>query len=255
MIELARRVRSVFGLSLALSTFPLGLLPFYLFFAPLSWLRPAWQPRLTTIFMKGMSACILAGLSVGGARFRREGILPTWEPMLIVGNHQSLVDILTATLMAQPYVPAFVTRSRYERYIPIVSPCVRLLGCPIVDPLRDRGGAVHAIRRGARDLGRGLLIFPEGHRSLDGNLRPFNRAGIRAALEERPMPVYLLVTDGLWRARRLVDFVFRVHLLDGETRVIGPLTPPEGADELQAFVSSLGGRIAQELDKTRSAIA
>ena len=255
MIELARRVRSVLGLLLALSTFPLGFLPFYLFFAPLSWLRPAWRPRLISIFMKGMSAGMLAGLRVGGARFRREGRLPTRDPMLIVGNHQSLIDICTAVLLAQPYAPAFVTRSRYARHIPLVSACVRMIGCPIVDPLRDRGGAIEVIRRGARDLGRGLLIFPEGHRSLDGELRAFKRAGIHAALEERPMPVYLLVNDGLWRARRLVDCVFRVHLLDADTRVIGPLLPPEGVDELDAFVASLGDRIAEELEKMRSASA
>ena len=66
------------------------------------------------------------------------------------------------------------------------------------------------------------------------------------------MPVYLLVNDGLWRARRLVDFVFRVHLLRGQARVIGPMMPPENADELEPFVDSLGGRIVEELDKMRS---
>ncbi len=252
MIELARRARSVLGLLLALATLPAGLLPFYLFFAPLAWLRPAWRPRLISVFMKGVSAGMLAGLRVGGARFRREGQLPTREPMLIVGNHQSLVDICTATLMGQPYAPAFVTRSRYARYIPLISPCVRMIGCPIVNPHRDRGGAVDAIRRGARDLKRGMLIFPEGHRSLDGIVRPFKRAGVRAALLERRMPVYLLVTDGFWRARRLVDFIFRVHLLAGNTRVIGPLMPPGSGEDIEPFVISLEERVVEELDKMRS---
>ena len=71
-------------------------------------------------------------------------------------------------------------------------------------------------------------------------------------LLERPMPVSLCVNDGLWRARRLVDFVFRVHLLDGDTRVIGPFMPPAAVDELEAFVASLGDRIAEELDRMRS---
>ena len=252
MIELARRARSLLGLLLALATFPLGFLPFYLFFAPLSWLRPAWRPRLIAVFMKGMSAGMLAGLRVGGARFRREGRLPTRESTLIVGNHQSLIDICTATLLAQPYAPAFVTRARYARYIPLVSPCVRMADCPIVDPTKSRSGAVEAIRRGARELERGMLIFPEGHRTLDGLVRPFKIGGVLAALEERRMPVYLLVNDGLWRARRLIDFVFRVHLLRGQARVIGPLMPPERRGELEPFVDSLRKRLVEELAKMRS---
>ena len=66
------------------------------------------------------------------------------------------------------------------------------------------------------------------------------------------MPVYLLVNEGLWRARRLVDFVFRVHLLDGRTRVIGPLTPPDTDEELDAFIDTLRERIVEELEEMRA---
>jgi 1-acyl-sn-glycerol-3-phosphate acyltransferase len=246
-MELLRRARSLLALFLTLATFPIGVVPFYLLVVPLAWLRPAWRPALVTAFMRGMSASILGALSVGGASFRRRGQVPTRGPVLIVANHQSLTDICQVVLLSGPFVPAFVTRRRYQRWIPLVSPCVRMAGCPIVDPVSDARGAVRAVRRGARELKHGLLIFAEGHRSRDGELRPFKTAGLRAALEERRMPVWLVVSDGFWRARRLVDFVFQVHRLNGESRVIGPLEPPAGEAELDDFVASLQGRVAEEL--------
>ena len=45
------------------------------------------------------------------------------------------------------------------------------------------------------------LIFPEGHRTRDGEIGPFMRAGLRAILLRAQRPVYLIVVDGLWRAR------------------------------------------------------
>lgn len=251
MIDILRRARSLLALVLTLATFPVGMVPFYLVVVPLAWLRPAWQDRLITAFMRGMSSAILLALSVGGARFRRRGELPTSEPILIVANHQSLTDICQIVLLSRPFVPAFVTRDRYRRFVPLVSACVRMIGSPIVDPVGDARGAVHAIRRGARSLRHGLLIFAEGHRTRDGELRPFKTAGLRAALEERRMPVYLVVSDGFWRARRLVDFVFQAHLMNGESRVIGPIEPPAEGGDLDGFVAALRERAASELAAMR----
>jgi 1-acyl-sn-glycerol-3-phosphate acyltransferase len=250
-MEVLRKTRSALSLLVSLASFPVGFLPFYLIVVPLAWLRPAWKPALISAFMKGMSTALLGGLSLGGARFRRRGVIPTGEPVLVVANHQSLTDICQATLMSRPYVPGFVTRRRYQRWIPLVSPCVRMIGSPIVDPVGDARGSVAAVRRGARSLAHGLLIFPEGHRSEDGELRPFKSAGLRAALEERRMPVYLVVNDGFWRARRLVDFVFQAHLMNGESRVVGPLQPPEDDADLEPFVRTLRERVAEELAEMR----
>jgi len=251
-MEAVRRGRSALALLLVLLLFPLGAVPFYALVVPLVWLRPARRPALVAAFMKAMSTSILGGLKLGGARFRLEGALPTNEPVLIVANHQSLLDICVATLLARPRVPTFVTRKRYARFIPLVSPCVRMLGCPIVDPEVDRRGAVSAIRRGARTLEGGLLIFPEGHRTRDGSLSPFKGAGIRAALEERRMPVYLLVGDGLWKTRGLLDFALKTHQLRGETRVVGPIAPPDDDRELERFVGTLRDRLLDELGEMRA---
>ena len=177
--------------------------------------------------------------------------VPTASPVLIVANHQSLLDILQIPLLSQPRVPAFVTRARYRRFVPLVSASVRLLGSPIVDPRRDPRGAIEAVREGARTLPHGLIIYPEGHRSTDGEIRPFRTSGLEAILQERRLPVYLVVSDGMWRVRRFTDLLFRVHLVDATSRVLGPIEPPASDEELPAFIQGLRGRLMSALAELR----
>jgi 1-acyl-sn-glycerol-3-phosphate acyltransferase len=95
------------------------------------------------------------------------------------------------------------------------------------------------MREAARVLEHGMLIFAEGHRTLDGEIQPFQTAGVLTVLRARRMPVYVVVTDGFWSARRLVDFVLGVGRIRGETEVLGPFEPPADADALLAFVEGL----------------
>ena len=136
-------------------------------------------------------------------------------------NHQSLLDIPTAVLMAEPYVPRFVARARYARWVPAVSLSMRLLGCPIVEP-ENRKASLRALREAARDQPHGLLVFPEGHRTRDGEIQAFHTAGLEIMLRERPLPGVRVVTDGFWKGRRFVDFLFNIDRIDGRTEVLGP---------------------------------
>jgi 1-acyl-sn-glycerol-3-phosphate acyltransferase len=228
-----------------------GVAIFYVFYMPRAWLWPGRRRALVSSYMKLMSRGIFGLLGLGGARFRRTGTIPTGQPVLVLMNHQSLLDIPAATLMAEPNVPAFVTRRRYARFIPSVSPAIRLLECPLVDPKRDPRGALRTVRQAAVVHEAGLLIYPEGHRSLDGEVRPFRAAGALAVLEARRMPVYLVVTDGFWKSRRFVDFVSSIPEIRGETEVLGPFQPPESDDELPAFLQQLHGRLVEHLAAMR----
>jgi 1-acyl-sn-glycerol-3-phosphate acyltransferase len=253
MLTFLRGARSLFALLLVGCLFVLGSLVLRLFVLPGRWLFPRHRFLLVSVYMKWMSANILRVLTLGGARFRRIGTIPTAEPVLIVANHQSLLEILQVSLLAQPRVPAFVTRKRYTRFIPLVSASIRLLGCPIVDPKRDPVGSVQAIQRGVHELPHGILIFPEGHRSRDGEILPFRSSGFAAILRERPKPVYLLLNDGTFRVRRLVDLIFRVHLIDAVSEAMGPFTPPSDPEALPGFLTELRKRLCDRLAERRQA--
>jgi 1-acyl-sn-glycerol-3-phosphate acyltransferase len=250
-MTLLRGARSLFSVLLVGLLFLPGSLALRLVVLPGAWLFPSQRFRLVSVYMKGMSAAILALLTLGGARFRRFGSVPSAEPVLVVASHQSLIDILQIALMTRPRVPGYVTRVRYGRFVPLVSACVRLLGGPLIDPKRDARGALRAIRDAAARLPHGLMIFPEGHRSADGAIRPFRNAGVEAILAARPMPVYLVLNDGLWRVRRFVDLLFRVHLIDAVSEASGPYLPPSDPEDLPAFVLELRERLVSRLDELR----
>jgi 1-acyl-sn-glycerol-3-phosphate acyltransferase len=252
MLSVIRGARSLSSVLLVGLLFLLMSPVLRLVVIPGSWIFPRHRFLLVTRFMKVMCAGIFALLRLGGAHARRRGVLPTDSPVLVVANHQSLLDILQVSLLAQPRVPAFVSRRRYARFVPLVSACIRLLGCPIVDPKRDPAGALEAVRRGARELPHGILIFPEGHRSLDGAIRPFRPAGMEAILGARRTPVYLVLNEGLWRVRRLADLLFRVHLIDAHSEVMGPFEPPADDARLPAFVQDLRQSLVARLAEIRA---
>lgn len=229
-----------------------GVLMMYLWLRPAALLRPSRQRAYLSRYMKIMAGGLLHLLRLGGARFERVGVIRTESPVLIIMNHQSLIDILSLTMMSQPHVPAFVTRSRYARFIPAVSPSVRMLGGPIVDPKRDPRGSLTAVRAAAPHQRHGLILFPEGHRSRDGEIQPFKTAGAQATLGAHPMPVQIVVTDGGWKTRRLVDFVFNVHGLRVRTEALGLVPAPPSEEQVPAFLQELRARMQEHLARMRA---
>ncbi len=257
MLSVLRGARSLVSVLLVGLLFMLMSLPLRLVVVPGAFLFPSLRFRLVSVFMKTISTGIWWLLCLGGAHVRRVGRVPTHEhePVLVVANHQSLTDILQITLMATPRVPAFVTRRRYHRFVPLVSQSIRLLGSPIVEPRRDPEGARGEIRRGVQTTPHGIAIFPEGHRSRDGEILPFHTAGTRAILAERSMPVYLVLNDGAWRVGRLSDLLFRVHWIDAYSEVLGPFIPPDDPAERTAFVRGLRERLVEALGRHRAGSA
>jgi 1-acyl-sn-glycerol-3-phosphate acyltransferase len=251
MLEVLRGVRSFASMVLVGLYFILGSLALRLGVIPATWVFSRHRYRITSRYFKIMAGGILALLTVGGARFRRRGTIPTASPVAIIANHQSLVDILQVALMGRPVAPAYVTRRRYARWVPLVSATIRLLRCPLVDPRNDARGALVSIRRGARKLPHGLLIFPEGHRSRDGQVRPFRTAGLEVLLKARRVPVYLVVSDGGWRVAGFVDLLYRVHLIDYESEVLGPFEIPEDPADVPQFIEAMRQTILSRLAEMR----
>jgi 1-acyl-sn-glycerol-3-phosphate acyltransferase len=245
-------LRSSVSLVLALLwILAIGCVLLYPLVLPASLLLPGRRKWLVSRFMKITCHGISGLLWAGGARLQRVGSVATAQPVLVLMNHQSLLDIVTATLMGQPYVPAFVTRRRYARFVPVVSTTVRLLGCPVVDPKRDPRGAVRVMSEAGRSEDKGILLYPEGHRTLDGEIRPFRTAGALAILSARRLPVTLVVTDGYWGSRRLADFVATCGALRGRTEVVGTFTPPEREEDLPAFLEEMRGHMVAHLHEMR----
>lgn len=223
---------------------------------PLIRLRPGLRAPLMRSFAVGTARLIVLGLRLGGARVRLSGVVPTDARVLVLMNHQSLLDIPLAYLLCHPHLPVIVTRRRYARGVPVVSLMLRILEYPLVDPVADPRGAVAVMRHAAERWDGGLLVFPEGHRSREGRLQAFETAGIRVLLRAVHVPVYLIVGDGWHVLRDLPGALWGVHRLRGTLDVLGPYEAPEGGGrELIAFVERMEGEMRRHLDALRASDA
>ena len=147
------------------------------------------------------------------------------------------------------------TRRTYAWGIPGISPLLRLARAPFVT--QTRAGArqdLKAIAAAAEEVAAGrlsLVIFPEGHRTDDGEISPFMTAGLRAILSRARRPVYLIVVDGMWHARTTAESLLRFAGMRARVKVVGPIPPPE-KDEVDLFIAAMESRMVSTLAEMRA---
>ena len=138
---------------------------------------------------------ILFGLC--GFRLVSSREAPAPGSVVYVSNHQAMLDIPALTLgIDSPFV--FVARSRLRR-VPFVGSALRFSPSVLLEP----GGGDEALAEAAERVSEGIsvLIFPEGTRSFDGQVRRFKSGAFRLALGAG-VPVVPVAIDG---AHRLLD--------------------------------------------------
>ena len=225
---------------------------------PLTRLLPSRRVGIVGFWFRTTARCTLGLARVcAGVRLRVQGRVPPGS-FVFVMNHQSLLDIPIAhAQMRDPY-PVIPTRALYAWGIPGISLLIRMGGLPLVHQTKEsRRQDVVAIARAAEAVARGelsLLIYPEGHRTRDGEIGPFMTAGLRTILQRAKRPVYLLVVDGFWRARSSAELLTHFAGQEGDLRIIGPLNPPEEGP-VDAFVEGLRERMVAELHDMRGQVA
>lgn len=129
------------------------------------------------------------------------------QPGIIIANHSSFLDILFAItlypkliIMTNKWVwnsPFFGRIIRWADYYPIVN-----------DPLADVGKLKEKISQGYH-----LVIFPEGTRSLDGNIGRFKKGAFYLA-EKLNVPIYFLFIGGAQYGISKNDFLLKDAWID-----------------------------------------
>jgi 1-acyl-sn-glycerol-3-phosphate acyltransferase len=152
-------------------------------------------------FLKPLAAFMMRWL------FRLESVgrhhVPATGPVLLVSNHLSVLDPpLVGGAADRPL--SFLAKAELFR-IPLFGRLIRSLNAR---PVRREGADASALREALRMLGdgRALLIFPEGTRGREGELREAKAgAGMLAVLSGAPVvPVYITGSGDAWpRGQRL----------------------------------------------------
>jgi 1-acyl-sn-glycerol-3-phosphate acyltransferase len=187
----------------------------------------------------------------GGAHIATPPSLPGQEGVLVLMNHQSVLDIPLVVSALEPHHPRIITRARYTRGKPVISHMIRLYQYPVVEPRANSRKQIDAIAENARTSPVPMMIFPEGTRTKDGEIGPWKEGGLRAILAVRRWTVYVLVADGYWRSARLVDFIKNVSTIDGRSVAVGPFDSPEPGADPEPFIAEMREHMVAALASLR----
>ena len=167
------------------------------------------------------------------------------SPQVLVSNHVSFYDVFAlAAIVPVPY--AFVAKKELER-IPFFGMAWKAAGHISVDRT-DRARAIQSLRRAAesiREARSTVIIFPEGTRSLSGEMLPFKKGAFMLAIEAG-VPVVPVVVRGSREIQRPGSLRIRpqeIHVHFGE-----PLRPEAGEGaSVERFVARVRSRMEEML--------
>jgi 1-acyl-sn-glycerol-3-phosphate acyltransferase len=144
---------------------------------------------------------------------------PLPAAVLVVSNHQSLIDIAAMYLALPGHHLRFVAKAELGSRVLLVSASLRYGRHAII----ARGGSFsrtrEALLRLARQPGVSPVVFPEGTRSRDGTVGRFHSAAVRVLIEACSLPILAVAVDGgrhlrsLSQLNRLGGVDYRVKLL------------------------------------------
>ncbi|MBQ9237921.1 MAG: 1-acyl-sn-glycerol-3-phosphate acyltransferase [Treponema sp.] len=142
------------------------------------------------------------------------------DQFFLISNHQSLLDIPLYMNFFRDRDLRFVAKKELGRHIPVVSEMLRAQQhCLIARTARPVTAMRTLEKFGAqvRTQHQIPVLFPEGTRSRDGNVRKFYESGFRKLVAVTRLPVVVCALDGGWQMDSL-GAVMR-HLSHGTYRV------------------------------------
>ena len=167
------------------------------FFIPQKTLDPFMKKSLKLLF----KILFIPVISEG------EENIETDKTYLFMSNHQSLFDIP----LLEAYVPTFVRGVEALRQFkwPVYGWAIRLVGNIPIDR-ENIHASIKSMKTTEKALkkGKSIIILPEGHRTLDGNLGPFKKLPFHLA-KQAGVPVIPIGLSGLFELKHKGSWLIR----------------------------------------------
>jgi len=192
---------------------------------------------------------ILLVCPVMKVRLEGAGRLKENETYVLIANHQSLADIIAVLHLAHSF--KFIGK-RELFWIPFFGWAIFLAGyIPLIRGDHKSGKEVLECARRYLKQGVSVLFFPEGTRSLDGEIHAFKIGAFKLA-SELNMPVVPLVIDG---TRNLIPKGSRLIGRSAQVSVHVELPrQPRGKDtsSVEVFMEEIRNKMVDRLNQIRS---
>lgn len=127
--------------------------------------------------------------------------IPKEGPVVFVANHQGNFDIpLMLGYIDKP--KGFIAKAETEK-MPIVGGWMRYMQCVFMDRKNPRA-ALKAIKQGINIVksGHSIVIFPEGTRSLDGQMGEFKPGSFKLAMKAQAQIVPVTISGSIDMMRK-----------------------------------------------------
>lgn len=173
---------------------PFAIVAFFLFlvvFHPIQWLcyhLGGYGPHKRAVDI--LNFFLVGTFYILGNRvtFINKQPLPVGRSIIFVANHQSTFDIPPMIYFLRKYHAKFISKVELTRGIPSISYNLKVGGGANIDRREPRQAITELVKFGTRmkDHNWSAIIFPEGTRSKDGKVKPFQSAGIATLLKKCP---------------------------------------------------------------------
>lgn len=179
--------------------------------------RPGVPPARILWYDVGEKFCRLALKLCYRFRITGEHLVPREGPCIFVSNHQSYLDpVINGCAVVDRQLTAMARESLFRW-----GPFAWLMHSYGAIRLREDGGDAAAFRAAISELraGRCILIYPEGTRTPDGAVHPF-QPGVALLVRRAKVPVVPIGLEGafdVWpRGRRFPRLTGRIEVEVGE---------------------------------------
>ena len=186
---------------------------------------------------------LLYSLWILGTKITFRGFekIPQNRPLIIVANHQSLLDIVAVVVGFRKNHPKFISKAELGKGIPSVSYNLRHGGSVLID--RKKGAqSVKDIMMLGKHIEKenyAACIFAEGTRSKDGKVKAFQSAGIASLIRTAPSAVIVpFAIDGFQIMKNgYFPMTFGCHF---KLTALNPIEPKGlNVDELTLTIENL----------------
>ncbi len=199
-------------------SYPLSIV-FYLFFGltlaifhPLQWLgKNLGGASVHRGVVNFMNLFLLRCLHILGVTFsfKNEHRLPEDQPLIIVSNHQSMFDIPLISWYLRRNKPKFISKIELGKGIPSISYNLKHGGNVLIDRKNPKQSipALSGFGKFIKKHNFSAVIFPEGTRSRNGELKSFAPTGLKILFKNAPNALIVpLAINNSWKLLRYGNF-------------------------------------------------